>query len=186
MTEATVRVMFVCLGNICRSPTAHGLFRHRVNEAGLADRIEIASSGTGDWHIGKPPDRRAAHAARGRQIDIDDLRAQQVTAEDLRYFDYVLAMDADNLASLQALYQTTEGARAEPSGFERIYPPSGPSAERAAELLARYDSYLDLAAELYQSQSLAGSRRTGAHPYVSSSNNITHGCNLIFCQHTTQ
>ena len=119
MTEATVRVMFVCLGNICRSPTAHGLFRHRVNEAGLADRIEIASSGTGDWHIGKPPDRRAAHAARGRQIDIDDLRAQQVTAEDLRYFDYVLAMDADNLASLQALYQTTEGASTEPSLFMR-------------------------------------------------------------------
>ena len=112
MTEATVRVMFVCLGNICRSPTAHGVFRHRVAEAGLDDRIEIASSGTGDWHIGKPPDQRAASAALKRQIDIDDLRAQQVTADDLRAFDYVLAMDADNLASLQTLYQATADARA--------------------------------------------------------------------------
>ncbi|MBS62753.1 low molecular weight protein-tyrosine-phosphatase [Salinisphaera sp.] len=119
MTEATVRVMFVCLGNICRSPTAHGVFRHMVAEAGLDDRIEIASSGTGDWHIGKPPDQRAASAALKRQIDIDDLRAQQVTADDLRAFDYVLAMDADNLASLQTLYQATADARAEPSLFMR-------------------------------------------------------------------
>ena len=117
MNESLVRVMFVCLGNICRSPTAHGVFRRMVEEAGLADRIEIASSGTGDWHIGKAPDRRAASAALARDIDIDDLRAQQVTASDLQDFDYVLAMDADNLASLQNLAQAAPNARAQVALF---------------------------------------------------------------------
>ncbi|WP_353180028.1 low molecular weight protein-tyrosine-phosphatase [Salinisphaera sp. T5B8] len=120
MNRSPTRVMFVCLGNICRSPTAHGVFRQKVAQAGLADRIEIASSGTGDWHIGKPPDARAARAARARRVDIDDLRAQQVTAQDLADFDYVLAMDADNLASLQTLYRATPQARAEVDLFMRF------------------------------------------------------------------
>ncbi|MES1925420.1 low molecular weight protein-tyrosine-phosphatase [Salinisphaera sp. T31B1] len=101
--QASIRVLFVCLGNICRSPTAHGVFRARVDAAGLAERIEIDSAGTGDWHIGKPPDARAAASAANRGVDIDDLRARQVRVEDFDTFDYVLAMDGENLADLQGL-----------------------------------------------------------------------------------
>lgn len=108
-----IAVMFVCLGNICRSPSAHGVFRERVSQAGLAGRIHIESSGTGDWHIGKAPDRRASAAASARGIDIGDLRAQQVTAADLQRFDYVLAMDRENLAALEALATSTPGVRAQ-------------------------------------------------------------------------
>lgn len=98
-----IAVLFVCLGNICRSPSAHGVFRKRVAEAGLADRIEVDSAGTGDWHIGKAPDRRASQAAAARDITINDLRARQVQADDLLTFDYVLAMDRDNLDDLERL-----------------------------------------------------------------------------------
>lgn len=107
------RVLFVCLGNICRSPTAHGVFRDRVAAAGLAGRIEVDSAGTGDWHIGKPPDARARASAAARGCDIGDLRARQVAAVDLRTFNYVLAMDADNLADLERLAAgESAGARA--------------------------------------------------------------------------
>ena len=92
-----IRVLFVCLGNICRSPTAHGVFRQRVEDAGLAHAIEIDSAGTGDWHVGKPPDRRATAAARQRGVDIEDLRARRVRPNDLQTFDYVIAMDDENL-----------------------------------------------------------------------------------------
>ncbi|ROO36330.1 low molecular weight protein-tyrosine-phosphatase [Salinisphaera orenii] len=107
-----IRVLFVCLGNICRSPTAHGVFRDRVAAAGLVDRIEVDSAGTGDWHVGKPPDARARAAAAARGCDIGDLRARQVAAADLRAFDYVLAMDADNLAVLERLARESADARA--------------------------------------------------------------------------
>lgn len=98
-----VKVLFVCMGNICRSPTAEGVFRKLVNDAGLADRIHIDSCGTGDWHVGKSPDSRAIAASRSRGIDISKLQARQVIAEDLTAFDYVLAMDHDNLSRLQAM-----------------------------------------------------------------------------------
>lgn len=97
------RVLFVCLGNICRSPTAEGIFRHRVTQAGLADRIEIDSAGTGDWHIGRQPDPRARAFASEAGYSIEDLRARQVSAGDFERFDYLLAMDAQNLADLQAM-----------------------------------------------------------------------------------
>jgi protein-tyrosine phosphatase len=96
-------VLFVCLGNICRSPTAEGVFRALVTEAGLADRFTIDSAGTGDWHVGKPPDRRATAEAARRGIDISGLRARQVTPEDLVRFDHVLAMDRSNLQALRRL-----------------------------------------------------------------------------------
>ena len=75
----SLSILFVCLGNICRSPTAEAVFRQRVRDAGLSDRLHIASAGTGDWHIGRPPDRRASAAAAERGYPMDDLRARQVS-----------------------------------------------------------------------------------------------------------
>src|SRR5512146_2305338 len=91
--DATHRVLFVCLGNICRSPTAEVVFRVRALRAGVHDRVRVASAGMGDWHVGMPPDRRAiAHAAR-RGYDLAPLRARQVSLEDFGRFDWILAMD---------------------------------------------------------------------------------------------
>lgn len=98
-----VTVLFVCLGNICRSPTADGILRHQLKEAGLSQHIEVDSAGTGDWHIGKAPDPRTVAAARQRGYDLSTLRARQVQAEDFHRFDHVLAMDRSNLEHLQAM-----------------------------------------------------------------------------------
>lgn len=94
------KVLFVCMGNICRSPTAEGVFRDKVKNAELAMDLHIDSAGTHDYHVGKPPDARAQEAARGRGYDLSDLRGRQVSARDFEEFDYVLAMDKDNLALL--------------------------------------------------------------------------------------
>jgi protein-tyrosine phosphatase len=96
-------VLFVCLGNICRSPTAHGVFASQVAAAGLSDTIGIDSAGTGAWHVGEPPDDRAAAAARARGYDLSALRARQVAPGDFQRFDYILAMDRSNLSHLEAL-----------------------------------------------------------------------------------
>ncbi|KVM61775.1 phosphotyrosine protein phosphatase [Burkholderia ubonensis] len=96
-----VAICFVCLGNICRSPTAEGVMRHQVEAAGLADRIDVDSAGTGDWHVGEPPDARARAAARTRGYDLSALRARQVSAADFERFDLLLAMDEANLAELR-------------------------------------------------------------------------------------
>ncbi|MDP1537785.1 MAG: low molecular weight protein-tyrosine-phosphatase [Burkholderiales bacterium] len=90
------RVLFVCMGNICRSPTAEGVFRHVVAQQGLAEQIIIDSAGTHDYHIGAPPDTRAQAAAARRGYDLSALRARQVTPGDFAEFDYVLAMDEAN------------------------------------------------------------------------------------------
>ena len=97
-----VRVLFVCMGNICRSPTAEGVFRHLVRAAGLDQAIETDSSGTHSYHIGKPPDERAQVAASRRGYDIGDLRARQFTLADFNYFQWIVAMDEDNLRILRA------------------------------------------------------------------------------------
>ena len=97
------RVLFVCLGNICRSPTAEIIFQHLVDKENLGHRIHIDSAGTGDWHIGKAPDSRARKAALARGYDMDHLRGRQVQSGDFREFDYVLAMDRENLANLQRI-----------------------------------------------------------------------------------
>jgi protein-tyrosine phosphatase len=91
------------MGNICRSPTAEGVFRSLVESEARHLQIEIASAGTHAYHVGEPPDRRAQSAALSRGIDISGIRARRVMAEDFEYFDYVLAMDEDNLASLHEL-----------------------------------------------------------------------------------
>ena len=94
-------VLFVCMGNLCRSPTAEGVFRHLVRLAGLQDRIGIDSAGTHDYHVGSPPDERSCHHASLRGYDLSDLRARQVREADFERFDLVLAMDWDNLALLE-------------------------------------------------------------------------------------
>ncbi len=90
------------MGNICRSPTAHGVFRELVRDEGLEERVEIDSAGTHAYHVGNPPDQRAQATARSRGIDLSDLRARQVSADDFRDYDYILAMDQDNYAILQS------------------------------------------------------------------------------------
>ncbi len=97
-----IRVLFVCLGNICRSPTAEGVFRDLVHREGLQDRIGTDSCGTGNWHVGDPPDARAVAEATRRGIPLDDLRARQLRPTDFETFDYVLGMDRRNLASLHS------------------------------------------------------------------------------------
>ncbi len=101
--KASVRVLMVCLGNICRSPTAHIVFAQRVLEAGLQERVRVDSAGTGDWHIGHPPDARSQTAAAQRGYDMSALRARQVRARDFQDFDLLLAMDENNLRDLQRL-----------------------------------------------------------------------------------
>ncbi|VVQ19593.1 low molecular weight protein-tyrosine-phosphatase [Pseudomonas fluorescens] len=114
-----MRVLFVCLGNICRSPTAEGVLRHKLREAGLADHIEVASAGTGDWHVGKAPDKRSQAAARLRGYDLSAQRAQQVSRADFASYDLILAMDNSNLRHLKAL-QPAKG-KAELDLFLRRY-----------------------------------------------------------------
>lgn len=114
-----MRVLFVCLGNICRSPTAEGVLRHQLREAGLAEQIEVASAGTGDWHVGKPPDSRTRAAALRRGYDLSAQRAQQVSAADFGRYDLILAMDESNLGNLKRLQPA--GARAELDLFLRRY-----------------------------------------------------------------
>ena len=98
MTEIKEKtsVLFVCMGNICRSPTAEGVFRHFVNEAGLSDRIVADSAGTHAYHVGEPPDRRACAAAERRGISLAKIRARRVSDRDFEEFDYIIAMDEDN------------------------------------------------------------------------------------------
>lgn len=96
-------VLFVCLGNICRSPTVEGLFRHHVAQAGLGDEFLIDSAGTGDWHAGSPPDPRAIATASRRGVSIVDLRARQITEPDFRRFDLILGMDRQNVANIARL-----------------------------------------------------------------------------------
>lgn len=137
-----IGVLMVCMGNICRSPMAQGVFEHLVAEAGLAPMFEIDSAGTHAYHVGEPPDRRAQETALRRQIDLRSQRARQVEVTDFSRFDYVLAMDRQNLTALQrlcppehqhklSLYldyaphigeeEVPDPYYGGPSGFERVY-----------------------------------------------------------------
>ncbi|MBZ2167794.1 low molecular weight protein-tyrosine-phosphatase [Marinobacter sp. F4216] len=108
-----VRVLFVCLGNICRSPSAEGVFQSLVDQSGLSDRVEVDSCGTGSWHVGKTPDARAIQAARKRGIDIGHLRARQFVSDDLARFDHVLVMDRQNLTDVTEAWHRCGGTRPE-------------------------------------------------------------------------
>lgn len=97
----TVSICFVCLGNICRSPTAEGVMRRLLDEARLTERILIDSAGTGDWHIGHAPDERAQQAAARRGYQLAALRGRQIAAADFERFDLLIAMDDKNVAALR-------------------------------------------------------------------------------------
>ncbi|MCG6956053.1 MAG: low molecular weight phosphotyrosine protein phosphatase [Gemmatimonadetes bacterium] len=159
MPQAT-SVLFVCLGNICRSPLAEGVFRHLVEERGLTDRFAIDSAGTGAWHVGQRPDRRSAQVAAAHGIKLTG-RGRQVRARDLERFDVVVAMDRENLRDLQELAGTSDGhgrlhllrefdPEADqpdvpdpyfegPSGFESVYRMVRRSCEHLLESLAPED-----------------------------------------------
>jgi protein-tyrosine phosphatase len=104
--QPKIRVLFVCMGNICRSPTAEGVFRHAVVKAGLSDFIECDSAGTHGYHIDEPPDQRAQQAAGRRGYDLSNLRGRQVGKHDFEQFDIVVAMDRHNFALLEKLCPT--------------------------------------------------------------------------------
>ena len=103
MTDTPIRVLMVCLGNICRSPTAEVVFRATLEKHNLAEHFYIDSAGTGSWHIGNPPDRRSMQAALNRNYDMSALRARQIVPDDMAKFDYVYAMDRQNLADIKEL-----------------------------------------------------------------------------------
>jgi protein-tyrosine phosphatase len=111
MKEKTT-VLFVCMGNICRSPTAEGVFRAVVDEAGLGDEIHVDSAGTHAYHVGEPPDHRAQAAASRRGFSLERIRARRVSDTDFERFDHIVAMDRLNMAALQD--------RAEPEHHEKI------------------------------------------------------------------
>jgi protein-tyrosine phosphatase len=108
---AVRKVLFVCLGNICRSPTAEGVFRQLLTQEAPELQVEVDSAGTADYHIGEPPDARSQRAAMRRGIDLADLRARQVTPADFALFDLILAMDRDNLLELEAMLPENSRAR---------------------------------------------------------------------------
>ncbi len=98
-----IRVLFVCKGNICRSPIAQGVFENVLRREGLAGEVEVDSAGTGRWHVGQPPDERAQRSANLRGIDLSSQRARQIRREDCQSFDYVLTMDEENHRMVSAL-----------------------------------------------------------------------------------
>ena len=105
-----IRVLFVCLGNICRSPLGEGIFRHHVELAGLGEYFDIDSAGTGNWHVGQPPHLESQRVARERGLDLSNQRARQLIPQDLLDFDYILAMDSQNhrdILSMETASQAT-------------------------------------------------------------------------------
>ncbi len=135
-----VRVLFVCLGNICRSPLAQGVFENVLRREGLEDEVFVDSAGTGSWHVGHPPDERAQSSAGLRELDISTQRARRIEPNDCQSFDYILTMDEENYRAVAALCRggsavvrpflgfASDSAEAEvpdpfyggPQGFERV------------------------------------------------------------------
>ena len=103
MSNEKIRVLFVCMGNICRSPTAEGVFRTLIDQRGLTHMLEIDSAGTHAYHVGERPDPRACQVAEARGVDLRRIRARKVKESDFPYFDYILAMDSDNHSNLLSL-----------------------------------------------------------------------------------
>ena len=111
--QKPVKVLFVCMGNICRSPTAHGVFQSRVDAEGLGESILVDSAGTHSYHIGSPPDRRSQAVAKARGIDLGGLSARRFISEDFVEFDYLVAMDLSNLADMLSIKPETATAEVE-------------------------------------------------------------------------
>ncbi|MEZ4417120.1 MAG: low molecular weight protein-tyrosine-phosphatase [Gemmatimonadota bacterium] len=121
-------VLFVCLGNICRSPLAEGVFRHLVEERAWSERFEIDSAGTGGWHVGEPPDPRSQAVARSHGIVLDS-RARRLEPEDLDRFEWVLAMDRENLAALRRAAERIGGGQARLHLLREFDPEAGSDLE---------------------------------------------------------
>ena len=134
------RILFVCLGNICRSPSAEGVLRVRAAERGVA--LEIDSAGTGDWHVGEPPYGPMQRAAKARGYDLSALRARQVSREDFHHFDLILAMDRANMANLEAIRPA--GGRAELALFTDYAPGTGATEVPDPYYTRDFDGTLDL------------------------------------------
>ena len=162
------KILFVCLGNICRSPMAEGIFRHMANSAGTGP-VVIDSAGTCDFHIGNPPDRRAQAVLRAKNINISALRARQVTADDFAEFNYILAMDQANLKDLQRLapkdykgclklfldFAPAAGAREVPDpylgdygGFQRVFDLLSEASRGLLDELSKHDCEADSSSSL--------------------------------------
>jgi protein-tyrosine phosphatase len=109
--EGRIRILMVCLGNICRSPTAEGVLRRLLRQEAPDLDVEVDSAGTADYHIGEPPDSRSQRAAMSRGVDLSSLRARQIALRDFARFDLILAMDRDNLRALEALRPAGSRAR---------------------------------------------------------------------------
>lgn len=114
------RILFVCLGNICRSPMAEGIFRQKLRELNLA--VETDSAGTGDWHVGDPPDARMQETAKGRGIDISDLRGRQFTQDDFDDFDHIYVMDESNRENVLKLARDENDRAKVEMMLNTIYP----------------------------------------------------------------
>lgn len=102
--EEMIKVLFVCLGNICRSPMAEAVFRHLVENQGLSERFIIASAGTGGWHVGEPPHQGTQRILQKNNIPISNKKASQITRRDIQGYNYIVAMDAENVADIQAMF----------------------------------------------------------------------------------
>jgi protein-tyrosine phosphatase len=142
---ADVSVLIVCTGNICRSPTAEGVLRHKLAEQGLGDRIRVESAGLGDWHVGDPPDPRAIDRASRRGYDLSPLRARQFTVRDHHDFDLILAMDRGHMTAMERNRPANAPARL------HLFLDFAPTAVASQEVpdpyygdLADYDHALDL------------------------------------------
>lgn len=103
-----ISVLFVCLGNICRSPMAEAVMRHQLKEAGLASSVKVDSAGTGDWHVGKPPHQGTRQKLKEAGISDEGIQARQIKAHDLKQFDYVIVMDESNYQDVRNLAETTD------------------------------------------------------------------------------
>ena len=123
----SISVLMVCLGNICRSPMAEGVFRHLIRERGLGDRISVDSAGTGSWHVGESPDIRSIRTAEGHGVTLTGA-ARQVRPEDFRNFDYIVAMDRSNLGNLER-FRDGAGGKAALHLLREFDPQGGPEAE---------------------------------------------------------
>jgi protein-tyrosine phosphatase len=125
--QQEISVLFVCLGNICRSPLAEGVFRRILDEQGLSDQFRVDSAGTGSWHVGESPDHRAIRSAATHGVTLSG-HARQVQPEDLHSFDYIVAMDQSNLSHLER-YRDGVGGEAALYLLREFDPDGGPEAE---------------------------------------------------------
>ncbi len=162
MSES-VSVLFVCLGNICRSPMAEGVFRQLVEDEGLDGRIRIDSAGTGDWHVGETPDPRATAVSRKNGVELGST-ARTIEAGDLDHFDYVLAMDLENLGDIQALQRAHGG-----DASIRLFRDFDPDAEGESEVPDPYFGVGDGFDRVYEmihrtASALLDHLRTGLDP----------------------